>query len=197
MDNRNHRPLQVATLFSRAHSSDTERVCRGVQDAQSIDEINILQATYRAMEAAVQSLPGTAPSAVLIDGNRRPPNIHADHVETIVKGDSKCFSIAAASIIAKVTRDRMMLEADEKWPVYGFAAHKGYGTKAHMAAVHKHGPCDIHRLTFRPLPQIVAALKVRAGGVGNAADAACPAPAEASTGAKETEENTQLQPTVA
>lgn len=113
------------------------------------------------MEAAVAALPGPPPAAVLIDGNRLPPHIAADHVETIVKGDSKCFSIAAASIIAKVTRDRMMHEAHAKWPEYGFAAHKGYGTKAHMAAVHKHGPCDIHRLTFRPLPDIVAALRVK------------------------------------
>lgn len=111
----------------------------------------------------MRNLPGPAPSAILIDGNRRPPHIHADHVETIVKGDSKCFSIAAASIIAKVTRDRMMHEAHVRWPEYGFAAHKGYGTKAHMAAVHKLGPCDIHRLTFRPLPDIVAALKATPG----------------------------------
>lgn len=122
-------------------------------------------------------LPGPPPTAVLIDGNRTPPHIHADHVETIVKGDSKCFSIAAASIIAKVTRDRMMHEAHVRWPEYGFAAHKGYGTKAHMAAVHKHGPCDIHRLTFRPLPDIVAALKARSQESGGPAEA--PGPGDA------------------
>jgi ribonuclease HII len=121
------------------------------------------------MEAAVASLPpSTKPSAVLVDGNRKPPNIEAAHVETIIKGDSKVFSIAAASIIAKVTRDRMMHEAHEKWPEYGFAQHKGYGTKAHMAAVRKLGPCPIHRLTFRPLPEIVAQLSKGSGKVDEA-----------------------------
>ena len=120
--------------------------CRGIQHAEDIDKINILQATYRAMEAAVAGLPeASKPSAVLVDGNRTPPNIKAKHVETIVKGDGKVFSIAAASIIAKVTRDRIMHESHEKWPEYGFAQHKGYGTKAHMAAVRELGPCPIHR----------------------------------------------------
>jgi ribonuclease HII len=116
------------------------------------------------MEAAVASLPKTArPSAVLVDGNRTPPNIKSAYVEAIIKGDGKVFSIAAASIIAKVTRDRMMLEAHEKWPQYGFAQHKGYGTKAHMAAVRLLGPCPIHRLTFRPLPEIVSGLAQTSG----------------------------------
>lgn len=98
------------------------------------------------MEVAVAGLPASSkPTAVLIDGNRMPPNIDAAHVEPIIKGDGKVFSIAAASIIAKVTRDRMMHEAHEKWPEFGFAQHKGYGTKAHMATVRKLGPCPIHR----------------------------------------------------
>jgi ribonuclease HII len=115
------------------------------------------------MEAAVQSLSLTMspPHAVLLDGNQVPPNIKANHVECIIKGDSKCFSIAAASIIAKVTRDRLMHDADGRWPVYGFKTHKGYGTKGHMAAVRLYGPCPIHRLTFRPLPEIVEKLKVQ------------------------------------
>lgn len=110
------------------------------------------------------------PTAVLIDGNRTPPNIEAAHVDSIIKGDGKVFSIAAASIIAKVTRDRMMHEAHERWPEYGFAQHKGYGTKAHMAAVRKLGPCPIHRLTFRPLPEIVTE-QARAASNADTADA--------------------------
>ena len=121
--------------------------------------MNILQATYRAMELAVRNLQTPEPTAVLVDGNRTPPGIQAAHVQTIVRGDAVCFSIAAASIIAKVTRDRLMLDAHAQWPGYGFAAHKGYGTKAHMAAVRKLGPCPIHRLTFKPLPEVVAARK--------------------------------------
>lgn len=139
-------------------------VCRGIQDAQDIDKINILQATYRAMETAVAGLPEAfRPTAVLVDGNRTPPNIEAAYVEAIIKGDGKVFSIAAASIIAKVTRDRMMHEAHAKWPEYGFAQHKGYGTKLHMATVRRLGPCPIHRLTFRPLPEIVSEQAEAAG----------------------------------
>ena len=133
--------------------------CRGIIDAAQIDDINILQATFRAMELACRNLPGVAPTAVLVDGNHVPPGLAGEHVKCIIKGDTVCFSIAAASIIAKVTRDRLMLQAHAQWPEYGFAQHKGYGTKAHMAAVHRLGPCPIHRLTFRPLPEIVAALQ--------------------------------------
>ena len=127
-------------------------------DAAVIDKINILQATLRAMELACSNLGTPPPDAVLIDGNQIPPGIHAAHVESLVKGDAKCTAIAAASIIAKVTRDRMMLDADKQWPGYGFSSHKGYGTKKHMEAVRRLGPCPIHRLTFRPLPEITAAL---------------------------------------
>jgi ribonuclease HII len=146
----------------------TSFACRGIIDAAGIDDINILEATLRAMEAAVQQLPGKPPAAVLIDGNQIPPGVKADHVQSIVKGDAVCHSIAAASILAKVTRDRMMLQAHAKWPAYGFANHKGYGTKAHMAAVQTHGPCPIHRLTFRPLPEIVERLKAQGQKVDTA-----------------------------
>lgn len=136
----------------------TAAVCRSIVDAAEIDRVNILQATFRAMERAVLQIPGAAVDAALIDGPHAPPGVTARHVQPIVKGDGKCFSIGAASILAKVTRDRLMVEAHAKWPQYGFAQHKGYGTKAHMAAVRAHGPCPIHRLTFRPLPEIVAKL---------------------------------------
>ena len=102
------------------------------------------------MEEAVFALPGEPPERVLIDGNRMPPRL-ADRAELIVKGDSKSFAIAAASIVAKVTRDRLMLAHHKTWPQYGFAEHKGYGVPAHMSAIHTHGPCPIHRRSFQPI----------------------------------------------
>ncbi len=117
----------------------------GRASAEEIDDINILQATYEAMRRAVSGL-SVVPDYVLIDGNpvRDMPFLHA----SIVKGDSLSLSIAAASVIAKVSRDRYMLEMDEQYPDYGFAVHKGYGTKAHKEAVWEKGPCPIHRQSF-------------------------------------------------
>jgi len=114
-------------------------------DEKVIDEINILNATYMAFQGAVRGL-SVQPDYVLIDGNRA-KGIGIPH-ETVVKGDSKSFSIAAASILAKVARDRYIEEADKLYPEYGFAVHKGYGTKAHREAIAKYGPCPIHRMTF-------------------------------------------------
>lgn len=112
---------------------------------QEVDEINILQATFLAMERAVEKL-YVSPDVVLVDGNRAPPLRFP--VRTVVKGDSLSASIAAASILAKVTRDRLMEEQDTLYPQYGFAVHKGYGTKRHYAALTEFGPCPIHRQTF-------------------------------------------------
>ena len=112
---------------------------------QEIDEINILQATFLAMCRAMDQL-RVRPDIALIDGNRETD--FGLPVQTIVKGDSLSANIAAASILAKVTRDRFMLEMDEKYPQYGFATHKGYGTRAHYAALREFGPCPIHRRTF-------------------------------------------------
>ncbi len=112
---------------------------------KEIDAYNILQATYLAMRRAVEGLDVPADYA-LIDGNRMPPLAVAG--ETIVKGDAVCQSIAAASVLAKVSRDRFMLEMDAKYPQYAFAKHKGYGTKDHYAALREYGPSPIHRLTF-------------------------------------------------
>jgi ribonuclease HII len=98
------------------------------------------------MNRAINSLNVKADFA-LIDGNRIPRNI-AIPCETVIKGDAKSCSIAAASILAKVTRDRLLLEYDKKYPQYGFAAHKGYGTKAHYEAIKEHGVCEVHRLSF-------------------------------------------------
>lgn len=117
----------------------------GFATEKEIDEINILQATYLAMKRACEGL--TVPAGyALVDGNRMPGlDIPG---ETIVKGDGKSPSIAAASILAKVTRDRLMYDCDIKYPEYGFAKHKGYGTKVHTDALLKYGPCEIHRNTF-------------------------------------------------
>lgn len=115
------------------------------EDEKTIDKINILNATMLAMEKAINSLNPKADFA-LIDGNRSKgitvPN------RTVVKGDSLSHSIACASILAKVTRDRLLIEYDEKYPLYGFKAHKGYGTKAHYEAIEKYGILPIHRKSF-------------------------------------------------
>lgn len=117
----------------------------GIATHEEIDEINILQATYLAMERAIQGL-SVKPELALIDGNRAKD--FGLPVETIIKGDSRSASIAAASILAKVTRDDMMLELANTYPQYGFEIHKGYGTKAHYAALDEHGISPIHRMSF-------------------------------------------------
>ena len=114
-------------------------------DEKTIDEINILQATCRAMRGAVAQL-AIQPDFCLVDGNRDPGL--GIPTATIVKGDAKCANIAAASILAKVTRDRFMVAQAKLYPQYRFEIHKGYGTKAHYAALAVFGPCPIHRLTF-------------------------------------------------
>ena len=114
-------------------------------DHKEIDEINILQATYLAMERALAQL-SIKPDIALIDGNRAKD--FGIPVKTVVKGDSLSANIAAASVLAKVTRDDVMLEMAESFPKYGFEVHKGYGTKAHYEALAECGPCPIHRMTF-------------------------------------------------
>jgi ribonuclease HII len=115
---------------------------------KKIDEINILQASLSAMSQAVKNL-SKKPQWLLIDGPHKPEiDIPA---QAIINGDAKSISIASASIIAKVVRDNMMLDFDKEYPEYGFAAHKGYGTKSHRQAIIEHGPCPIHRKTFQPI----------------------------------------------
>ncbi len=116
--------------------------------AAEIDRINIRQATFCAMRRALLAL-SVAPRHVLIDGNDLPPGLDLP-AETIVKGDAAISSIAAASIVAKVTRDRLMHRVCGIYPAYRFGVHFGYATKAHLAAIAEHGPCPFHRLTFRP-----------------------------------------------
>jgi ribonuclease HII len=119
-------------------------------EAGVIDEINILQATHRAMNDALAKLNPLPPHA-LVDG--RPVKTLRVPQTAIVKGDARSFSIAAASVLAKVTRDRQMLEYHVRFPEYGFDEHKGYGTAKHLAAIAKHGACSIHRRSFAPLKQ--------------------------------------------
>jgi ribonuclease HII len=113
---------------------------------EEIDGINILQASLLAMRRAVEAL-SSPPDFLLVDGNRRIPCDISQ--ETLVGGDGRCLSIAAASILAKVTRDRMMEEYDLLYPGYGFSVHKGYPTREHLEAIRRLGPCPIHRRTFR------------------------------------------------
>ena len=141
----------------------------GSIDHKEIDEINIFQAAMKAMTLAVEELKakakarGMSVGSVYIDGPKIPAAVEQEassgayFAEAVIKGDAKVYSIAAASIIAKVTRDRYIIEQDKIYPHYGFAQHKGYGVAAHMAALSKYGPCPIHRRTFAPIKFMVAA----------------------------------------
>lgn len=123
----------------------------GRAEVEEIDQLNILRASHLAMERAIRALP-EFPDGLLIDGLPiRPfPFSH----EAVVNGDALCLSIAAASVVAKVTRDRWMVEADQRHPGYGFAQHKGYGTARHLAALRELGPSRLHRRTFGPVMQM-------------------------------------------
>ena len=133
----------------------------GIVHADTIDRINILEATFLAMKSAISQLMKNIPvqhenhgrgaqAYVLVDGNQEIPNVSLRQ-ETVVGGDGTVKSIAAASIVAKVTRDRMIVEYDKQYPEYGLAQHKGYGTKVHMDALRKYGPTPIHRMSFKPV----------------------------------------------
>ncbi len=121
----------------------------GICDHKTIDRINILEATFLAMKKALSALK-VKPDMVLVDGSLEIKNSSLRQ-KAIIDGDAKVFSIAAASIIAKVTRDKLMDEYAELFPEYGFLRHKGYGTKMHLEAIKKFGPCAIHRRSFRPV----------------------------------------------
>ena len=120
--------------------------CVAYGTLEEIENINILNATFAAMNRAIEGLSVKADFA-LVDGNQVPKGIKIP-CQTAFKGDSKSISIAAASILAKVSRDRLMLEYDEKYPEYNFKKHKGYGTKEHTELIKQYGPCEIHRLSF-------------------------------------------------
>jgi len=155
-------PAELAGLNDSKQLSETQREkyftfltgCDEIEfgvalvSAAVIDQINILQATHRAMNDALGQLSPLPPHA-LVDG--RPVKTLRVPQTAIVKGDARSYSIAAASVLAKVTRDRLMRELSAQFPEYGFAEHKGYGTAKHLAAIAKHGACPIHRQTFAPL----------------------------------------------
>jgi ribonuclease HII len=124
----------------------------GIADERTIDDVNILQATIIAMERALEQL-SPRPDYLLIDALtlKRIPLPQ----DPLIKGDCRSHSIAAASILAKVTRDRLMLALHEKFPQYNFQQHKGYGTREHLALIREHGPCDAHRRTFNPVAQML------------------------------------------
>ena len=131
----------------------TSQVAWSASPAKEIDELNIRQATLSAMVRSVRSLP-LMPKHVLVDGRDVPQSI-SDVGEALIKGDARSLSTAAASIIAKVIRDRMMVQAEIEYPGYGFAKHKGYGTKTHREAIHALGPCPLHRKSFEPVKSLV------------------------------------------
>ncbi len=131
------------------------RFAVGIVCVEEIDRLNILRATHEAMRRAVAAL-AELPDHVLIDG--LPVRPFPIPQSALVSGDALSFSIAAASVIAKVTRDRLMIEYDEKFPHYAFAQHKGYGTRLHLERLRDHGPCDIHRRSFLPVRQALLPL---------------------------------------
>ncbi len=152
-DSKQLTPSLREMLYETIISDETIDYGIGIAEAPKIDEINILRATFEAMIAAIAAL-SNSPDYLLVDGLHLPtqgvPGL------AIVEGDGKSQSIAAASILAKVTRDRIMLKFHEEWPMYGFNQHKGYGTAGHLEAIHKYGPCPIHRMSFEPLKSLNA-----------------------------------------
>ncbi len=144
-DSKKLSPKKRDALFPLIYANAVA-VSTGIASPGEIDEINILQASLRSMERAVKGL-ATRPDYLLIDGKFT--IVSKISQKAIIKGDSKSISIAAASIIAKVTRDRLMEELHRSYPVYGFDRHKGYPTKAHKAAIIKFGPCPAHRRSFK------------------------------------------------
>ncbi len=149
-DSKKLTPLQRERFYSMLIASPKISWAVAWRDNRAVDRLNILQATYEAMREAISLLP-TLPSHALVDG-RPVPRFPIPHT-AVVGGDGISLSIAAASVIAKVTRDRFMREADVQYPQYGFREHKGYGTPQHIRKLKQYGPCSLHRLTFAPLAQ--------------------------------------------
>lgn len=149
-DSKKLKDARLTALYDRI-TSTVHGWAIGVVDAATIDALGIVPATRQAMLAAIASLP-YAPDALLVDAV--PLRREGAIVRSFPHGELASLSIAAASIIAKVSRDRLMDEADRAWPAYGFAAHKGYPTSEHMAALERHGISPLHRVSFRPVAQV-------------------------------------------
>jgi ribonuclease HII len=139
---------QRARFFEILTTRDDVALAIARVEAEQVDDFNILRATHHAMNEALVAL-APAPEHALVDGT--PVQMLQLPQTAIVKGDARSYSIAAASVVAKVTRDRLMEEHAARWPEYGFAEHKGYSTPRHLAALAKHGPCPIHRRSFAPV----------------------------------------------
>jgi len=156
-DSKQLTPEQRDELYAELTARPDVHWAIGMPDVEVIDAYNILRATWRAMVFALDTLP-VKPDYVLVDG-LRVPAIRIRQ-KAIVGGDAKSFSIAAASVIAKVTRDRMMIKLHEQFPQYNFARHKGYATPEHLAALEKYGPSPVHRKSFAPVRQTVEPVQV-------------------------------------
>ena len=135
-------------ILEKCHSSSV-----GIVSEETIDKINILEASLLAMRRAVEKLE-VKPDFLLIDGNRTIENYPVSQI-AIPKADQFVFSVSAASILAKVTRDKILVDLDKEYPEYGFAQHKGYGTKFHLKTLNKIGPCKIHRKSFNPIKKLL------------------------------------------
>jgi ribonuclease HII len=142
--------LRRSSIFADLTADPRLVIGIGQAEAEEIDRLNILRATHLAMERAIRALP-RVPNGLLIDGLPVQPFPFAH--QAVVGGDALCLSIAAASVVAKVTRDRLMTQAETAFPGYGFARHKGYGTAAHLAALNALGPTPLHRQSFAPVRQ--------------------------------------------
>lgn len=150
-DSKKLTPKKRRLLFDRLTQDSDLFYAIGLIDASEIDRVNIYQATLLAMAEALKKL-SCSPDYLLVDGTGLPPlSIPA---KKIVKGDQLSQSIAAASVLAKETRDRLMEEYHQQWPMYGFDQHKGYGTMQHLEALERHGPCPIHRRSFDPIKSL-------------------------------------------
>jgi ribonuclease HII len=144
-------PSKRFAIFQKIQSLTEIHFGIGIVDALVIDQVNILRATFEAMIIAISRLT-QQPDFLLIDGNKMPQTEIPG--EAIIKGDARSQSIAAASIIAKETRDQLMCEYHTQWPQYNFFDNKGYGTEEHLLAIEKYGPCPIHRMSFEPLKSL-------------------------------------------
>jgi ribonuclease HII len=149
LDDSKRLPAAVRERVYAGIMSQARAVSVGFATAAEIDRLDIRQATFLAMVRAARGL-ALPPTIALIDGRDVPPGL-ACEAESLVAGDARSASIAAASIVAKVVRDRLMVSLARAFPAYGFERHKGYGTKAHLVAIEAHGPCPFHRLSFEPL----------------------------------------------